>query len=587
MVFTAVDYVKKKTIFVTIFNTKKYLTNKSKDSFMEGKFLALIEKSIKDNWEYAALTDYKGATHQYKDIARKIAKLHILFEACGIEKGDKIAIIGRNSANWAIAYLATLSYGAVVVPILHEFKPDSLHHIINHCEAKLAFVGDTTWENINPADMIKVSAIYALADFSLLYCNSGRCNYARENLNKLFGERYPRSFTKDDLVFHVEDNEELAIISYTSGTTSHSKGVMLPYRSLLSNISFAIEAIPSMGQGSKVVSLLPMAHMYGMAFEFLYEISIGAQIYFLTRTPSPKVIMEAFEDVKPGLIVAVPLIIEKIYRKKIAPEIGRPAVKAMLALPFLDTAVTNKIRQTLVNSFGANFHEVIIGGAPFNKETEDFFKRMQFPYTVGYGMTECGPIVAYSPWEEHILHSCGRAAPRMAIRIDSSNQTEEVGEIQLKGDNVMLGYYKNEDATKAAFTEDGWLRTGDLGVLDKEGNLYIKGRSKNMILGPSGQNIYPEEIEDTLNAMNMVSESLVLDKGEGRLEACIYPDFEAADSTNLTMKDIKKIMDQNVAELNSNLPSYSKISCVRIVTEEFEKTPKRSIKRFLYQITKS
>lgn len=554
---------------------------------MEEKFLAIIEQSIKDNWEHAALTDYKGATYQYKDIARKIAKLHILFEECGVVKGDKIAIIGRNCANWAVTYLATLSYGAVVVPVLHEFKPESLHHIINHCEAKLLFVGDVIWENLNPADMIRVSAIYSLTDFNVLYCSSERCDAAREHLNQLFGERYPRSFTKDDLHFHVEDNEELALISYTSGTTSSSKGVMLPYRSLLSNLLFAKEVIHNLGPDKTVVSLLPMAHMYGMAFEFLYEMSVGAHVYFLTRNPSPKVIMEAFEEIKPGIIIAVPLIIEKIYRKKIVPVIDRPAVKAMLKLPFLDKTVTDKVRETLVESFGGQFYEIIIGGAPFNKETEDFFKRMQFPYTVGYGMTECGPIIAYEDWSRHVLHSCGKAAPRMEIRIDSADPLHEVGEIHVRGANTMLGYYKNTEATAAAFTEDGWMRTGDLGLLDEAGNLFIKGRSKNMILGPSGQNIYPEEIEDVLNTMPFVSESLVLDTGGGRLEACIYPDFEAADAANMVFEDIQRIMEQNRVELNASLPAYSQIMHVRLVTEEFEKTPKRSIKRFLYQITKA
>lgn len=554
---------------------------------MEEKFLSILEKSIKDNWEHAALTDYKGATYQYKDIARKIAKLHILFEECGVVKGDKIAIIGRNCANWAVTYLATLSYGAVVVPVLHEFKPESLHHIINHCEAKLLFVGDVIWENLNPTDMIRVSAIYSLTDFNVLYCSSERCDAARDNLNKLFGDRYPRSFTKDDLHFHTEDNEELALISYTSGTTSSSKGVMLPYRSLLSNLLFAAEVIHNLGPDKNVVSLLPMAHMYGMAFEFLYEMSVGAHVYFLTRNPSPKVIMEAFEELKPGIIIAVPLIIEKIYRKKIVPVIDRPAVKALLKLPFIDNKITDKVRETLVASFGGQFYEIIIGGAPFNKETEDFFKRMQFPYTVGYGMTECGPIIAYEDWSKHVLHSCGKAVPRMEIRIDSADPTQEVGEIQVRGANTMLGYYKNEEATAAAFTADGWMRTGDLGLLDEEGNLFIKGRSKNMILGASGQNIYPEEIEDVLNTMPFVSESLVLDVGGGRLEACVYPDFEAADAANIVFEDIQRVMEQNRVEINASLPAYSQITRIRLVTEEFEKTPKRSIKRFLYQITKS
>lgn len=554
---------------------------------MEEKFLSIIEDSIKAHWDHAALTDYKGATYQYKDIARKIAKLHILFEACGIEKGDRIAIVGRNSANWAVAFLGTLSYGAVVVPILHEFKPESLHHLINHCEAKLLFVSETVWENLNPNDMIRLSGIFSLVDFDVLHYTDERCQVARENLNRYFGERYPRSFGKNDLHFHKEDNEDLALISYTSGTTSGSKGVMLPYRSLLSNLLFAGDVIRNLGPDKTVVSLLPMAHMYGMAFEFLFEMSVGAHVYFLTRNPSPKVIMDAFEEIRPGIIIAVPLIIEKIYRKKIFPVIDRTMVKTMLKLPVLDKTVTDNVRKTLIESFGANFYEIIIGGAALNKETEDFFKRMQFPYTVGYGMTECGPIIAYEDWKKHVLHSCGKAAPRMEIRIDSLDPAHEVGEIQVRGANTMLGYYKNAEATAAAFTDDGWMRTGDLGVMDEKGNLFIKGRSKNMILGPSGQNIYPEEIEDVLNTMPYVSESLVLDLGDGHLEACVYPDYEAVDKANIHHADIQQIMEQNRVKLNANLPSYSQIQRIRLVSEEFEKTPKRSIKRFLYQLTKA
>lgn len=554
---------------------------------MEEKFLSIIEDSIKAHWDHAALTDYKGATYQYKDIARKIAKLHILFEACGIEKGDRIAIVGRNSANWAVAFLGTLSYGAVVVPILHEFKPESLHHLINHCEAKLLFVSETVWENLNPNDMIRLSGIFSLVDFDVLHYTDERCQVARENLNRYFGERYPRSFGKNDLHFHKEDNEDLALISYTSGTTSGSKGVMLPYRSLLSNLLFAGDVIRNLGPDKTVVSLLPMAHMYGMAFEFLFEMSVGAHVYFLTRNPSPKIIMDAFEEIRPGIIIAVPLIIEKIYRKKIFPVIDRTMVKTMLKLPVLDKTVTDNVRKTLIESFGANFYEIIIGGAALNKETEDFFKRMQFPYTVGYGMTECGPIIAYEDWKKHVLHSCGKAAPRMEIRIDSLDPAHEVGEIQVRGANTMLGYYKNAEATAAAFTDDGWMRTGDLGVMDEKGNLFIKGRSKNMILGPSGQNIYPEEIEDVLNTMPYVSESLVLDLGDGHLEACVYPDYEAVDKANILHADIQQIMEQNRVKLNTNLPSYSQIQRIRLVSEEFEKTPKRSIKRFLYQLTKA
>lgn len=550
----------------------------------EQSFLKIMENSVKTNWELPALTDYKGTTFQYKEIARKIAKLHILFEAAGIQKGDKIALIGRNSSNWAVVYIATLSYGAVIVPILHEFKPETVHHIVNHSEAKLLFTGDVVWENLQAASMIHVKAIYSVDKFELLHTTDQQNQYAIENLNRLFGEKYPKSFGKDDLHFHEDQPDELAVISYTSGTTSHSKGVMLPYRSLWSNFMFAQEVLPGIQQGSNVVSMLPMAHMYGMAFEFLYEFGRGAHIHYLTRNPSPKVIFEAFQEIKPDIIIAVPLIVEKIYRKQIQPIIERPAIKTMLKLPIIDATITDKIRNTLTEAFGGNFIEIIIGGAPFNRETEDFFKRMKFPFTVGYGMTECGPIISYAPWKTHVLHSCGRAAPRMEIRIDSTNPLEIPGEILVKGANVMLGYYKNEAATQATFTEDGWMRTGDMGVLDAEGNLFIKGRCKTMILGPSGQNIYPEEIEDQLNTMNLVSESLVIDIGGGKLEALVYPDFEAADKEGVSFEQLGPIMEQNRIALNQSIPAYSQITKIRLMTEEFEKTPKRSIKRFLYQV---
>lgn len=553
---------------------------------MEQSFLRIMEDSIRQNWELAALTDYKGSTFQYKEIARKIAKLHILFEAAGVEKGDKIALVGKNSSHWAVVYIATLSYGAVVVPILHEFKPESIHHIVNHCEAKLLFSGEAVWENLNPSCMIHLRAIYSIDTFALLHTTDERNRQASENLNLLFGEKYPKSFGKEDVVFHRDQPDELALISYTSGTTSASKGVMLPYRSLWSNYMFAKEVLPGITVGSHVVSLLPMAHMYGMSFEFLFEFGQGSHVFFLTRTPSPKVIFEAFQEIKPDIIISVPLIIEKIYRKQIQPVIDRPAIKTMLKLPVIDTTITDRIRSTLVETFGGRFIEVIIGGAAFNRETEDFFKRMGFPYTVGYGMTECGPIISYAPWSKHVLHSCGKAAPRMEIRIDSASPNEIPGEIQVRGANVMLGYFKNEAATQEAFTEDGWMRTGDMGILDDEGNLFIKGRCKTMILGPSGQNIYPEEIEDQINSWNLVSESLVIDAGNGRLEALIYPDFDTADKQGIDLTHIKELMEQNRVAINVSLPAYSQISKIRIITEEFEKTPKRSIKRFLYQANK-
>ncbi len=545
-----------------------------------------MEDSIRRNWELAALTDYKGTTFQYKEIARKIAKLHILFEAAGIEKGDKIALVGKNSSNWAVVFIATLGYGAVIVPILHEFKPESVHHIVNHCEAKLLFAGEAVWENLNPSSMIHLGAIYSIDTFELLHTTDERNRQAIENLNLKFGEKYPKSFGREDVVFHHDEPDELALISYTSGTTSASKGVMLPYRTLWSNYMFAKEVLPDITVGSNVVSLLPMAHMYGMAFEFLFEFGQGSHVFFLTRTPSPKVIFEAFQEIRPDIIISVPLIIEKIYRKQIQPVIDRPAIKALLKLPVIDATITDRIRSTLVDAFGGKFIEVIIGGAAFNRETEDFFKRMKFPYTVGYGMTECGPIISYAPWSGHVLHSCGKVAPRMEIRIDSPSPSEIPGEIQVRGTNVMLGYYKNEAATREAFTEDGWMKTGDMGVLDPEGNLFIKGRCKTMILGASGQNIYPEEIEDMINSWNLVSESLVIDAGNGKLHALIYPDFDVADKTGVDLAQLGALMEQNRVSLNASLPAYSQIGKIKIMTEEFEKTPKRSIKRFLYQVTK-
>ncbi len=552
---------------------------------MEHSFLESFRSSIINNWDTPALTDYKSTTFTYKDVARKIAKLQILLEHCGIEKGDKVALVGRNSSNWAIAYVATLSYGAVLVPILHEFTAEGIHHIVNHSEAKLLFVGEYVWENIDPNQMPHLSAIFSLKDLDILHHRNEKAKYAREHLNQLFGQKYPNVFKKEDLVFHKEDPEDLALISYTSGTTSQSKGVMLPYRSMYSNLLFAQWAIP-MNAGDKIVVMLPMAHMYGMAFEFIYELCKGAHLHFLTRTPSPKVIFDAFAEIKPSLIVSVPLIIEKIFRKQVQPAIGRPAIKAMLSVPVLDTVVTDKIQKQLSDAFGGNFYEIIIGGAAFNKEADVFFNRMNFRYTVGYGMTECGPIITYSDWREHKPFSCGKATPRMEIRIDSTDPHNIPGEVHTRGENVMLGYYKNPDATKAAFTEDGWLKTGDLGVIDEDGFLFLKGRNKTMILGPGGQNIYPEEIEDSLNTMDYVSESLIIDVGDARLEALIYPDMDATDNAGLSYKQIEEIMEKHRVEINKSLPAYSQITRVRITTEEFAKTPKRSIKRYLYQVNK-
>ena len=549
---------------------------------MEKSFIAFVENSIKKNWDLDALTDYKGVTLQYKDVARKIEKLHILFEESGIKPGDKIAVCGRNSSHWGVTFMATLTYGAVIVPILHEFKADNVHNIVNHSEARLLFVGDVVWENLNEKDMPNLDGVILMNDFSILVSRSKKLNHARGHLNELFGKKYPCNFRKEHVKYHKDSPEELAVINYTSGTTSYSKGVMLPYRVLWSNTQFAFEVL-SLKTGDRIVSMLPMAHMYGLAFEFLYEFSLGAHIFFLTRMPSPKIIFQAFADIKPNLVVAVPLIIEKIIKKNILPKLETPTMKLLMKLPIISDKIRESVRAKMIAAFGGNFYEVIIGGAAFNQEIEQFLRSVNFPYTVGYGMTECGPIIAYEDWKRYKMGSCGKAAPRMELRISSSDPANVVGEISCKGENVMLGYYKNPEATKEVLDKDGWLRTGDLGVIDAEGNLTIKGRSKNMLLGPSGQNIYPEEIEDKLNNMLYVSESLIVQQADNKLVALVYPEFDAAMAQGLKEKDLEKVMEENRVALNAGLPAYSQISRVKIYQEEFEKTPKKSIKRFLYQ----
>ena len=552
---------------------------------MEKSFLAFVEQSIKKNWDLDALTDYKGATLQYKDLARKIEKLHILLKESGIHAGDKVAICGRNSSHWGVAFLATLTYGAVAVPILHEFKADTIHNIVNHSDARLLFVGDMAWENLNETEMPLLEGIILMTDFTLLVCRSKQLEYAREHLNELFGKKYPRNFRKEHVSYRRDEEEELAVINYTSGTTSFSKGVMLPYRSLWSNTQFAFEVLP-LQPGNRVVSMLPMAHMYGLAFEFLYEICCGCHVYFLTRMPSPKIIAQAFTDVKPHIVIAVPLIIEKIIKKGVLPKTETLKMKMLMKLPIINNKINEAIRELLVKGFGRQFYEIIVGGAAFNSEIETFLKGLDFPYTVGYGMTECGPIISYEDWKNFRPGSCGKAAPRMEIRIDSPDPHYVVGEILVRGDNVMLGYYKNPESTAQAIDKDGWLHTGDLGIIDTEGNLFIKGRSKNMLLGPSGQNIYPEEIEEQLNNLPYVNECLVIQQRDNKLAALVYPDFESAYAQGLSDKDIETKMEENRTMLNAALPSYSQVSEIRIYPEEFEKTPKKSIKRFLYQDVK-
>ncbi|MBE6281950.1 MAG: long-chain fatty acid--CoA ligase [Bacteroides sp.] len=549
---------------------------------MDKSFIAFIEESIKKNWDLDALTDYKGATLQYKDVARKIEKLHIIFEESGIQKGDKIAVCGRNSSHWGVTFLATVTYGAVIVPILHEFKADNVHNIVNHSEAKLLFVGDIVWENLNENAMPNLEGIILMNDFTLLVSRSEKLNYAREHLNELFGKKFPRNFRREHVSYFKESPDELAVLNYTSGTTSYSKGVMLPYRALWSNIQFAFDVL-KLNPGDKLVSMLPMAHMYGLAFEFLYEFSAGCHIYFLTRMPSPKIILQAFAEVKPQLVIAVPLIIEKIIKKNVLPKLETPTMKLLLKVPIVSDKIKATVREQIMNAFGGNFYEIVVGGAAFNQEVEQFLRSINFPYTVGYGMTECAPIICYEDWKRFKQASCGKPVPRMEVKILSPDPQNIVGEIVCKGDNVMLGYYKNPEATAEVLDKDGWLHTGDLGVMDAEGNITIKGRSKNMLLGPSGQNIYPEEIEDKLNNMPYVSESIIIQQADGKLAALIYPDFDDAFAHGLDEKGIEKAMEENRVQLNTELPAYSQIARYKIYHEEFEKTPKKSIKRFLYQ----
>ena len=550
----------------------------------EHQFIDYIEQSIIKNWDKDALTDYKGITLQYKDVARKIAKFHIVLESAGIQPGDKIAVCGRNSAHWAVTFLATITYGAVIVPILHEFKADNIHNIVNHSEAKLLFVGDQAWENLNEDAMPLLEGIASLTDFSSLVSRNEKLTYAFEHRNAIYGQRYPKNFRPEHICYRKDRPEELAIINYTSGTTGYSKGVMLPYRSIWSNVAYCFEMLP-VKPGDHIVSMLPMAHMYGLAFEFLYEFSVGCHIYFLTRMPSPKIIFQAFEEVKPSLIVAVPLIIEKIIKKSVLPKLETPAMKILLKVPIINDKIKATVREEMIKAFGGNFKAVIVGGAAFNQEVEQFLKMIDFPYTVGYGMTECGPIICYEDWRKFKPGSCGKAVPRMDVRVLSSDPENIVGEIVCKGPNVMLGYYKNEEATQEVIDKDGWLHTGDLALMDEEGNVTIKGRSKNLLLSASGQNIYPEEIEDKLNNLPYVSESIIVQQND-KLVGLVYPDFDEAFAHGLKNEDMERVMEENRVALNAMLPAYSQISKMKIYPEEFEKTPKKSIKRFLYQEAK-
>ena len=548
---------------------------------LEQSFIALIEQSIKTNWYLNALTDYKGITLQYRDVARKIEKIHILLENAGIEKGDKIAICGRNSAHWTVTYLAVITYGAVVVPILHEFKADQVHNIVNHSEARLLFVGDQIWENLNEAAMPHLEGIIELKDFGVPVSRSEKLAYARDHLNEIFGHKFPCRFRPDDISYEKEKSEDLAIINYTSGTTGYSKGVMLPYRSILSNVLYCKEKI-GLKAGDSVVSMLPLGHVFGMTFDFLYGFTAGAHLWFLTRMPSPKIIAESFAEIRPRVIACVPLIVEKIFKKNILPKVDNKLGKLLLHVPIISDKIKELIKQKAMEVFGGNFIEIIIGGAPFNAEVEAFLKKIGFPYTIAYGMTECGPIICSSRWETLKLASCGKVAARMEAKVLSPNPSAIAGELVCRGANLMLGYYKNEEETRQVIDTEGWLHTGDMATIDEDGNVFIKGRCKNLLLTSSGQNIYPEEIESKLNNMPYVSESLIILQ-QDKLVGLIYPDSDDAFAHGLSQSDLVRVMEENRLELNKQLPAFSQIARFKLYPEEFEKTAKKSIKRFLYQ----
>ena len=542
----------------------------------------IFEESIRKNWDRPAISNYQGVTLHYRDLARRIAKLHIMFEECGLEKGDKVAICSRNQANWVVSFLAAMTYGAVPVPLMHEFKPSNINHLVNHSEAKILFVDEVIWEGLSEIDMSDLQAIIQVNTFKLLYAANEKITESREHLNELFGKHYPMEFAPESLNYYEDSADELAIINYTSGTSGFSKGVMIPYRAVRSNIEFAETVLPQINHTSRVVSMLPCAHMYGLMFEVLYQLTRGCHVFFLSRLPSPKIIMQALAEVKPTLVIAVPLIIEKIYKSKVKPVIENAGIKFALKLPILDQFIMNKIKTELVNAFGGEFYEVIIGGAAFNKEVEAFFKKMEFPFTVGYGMTECAPIITYDDYKTAKLYSCGKIVPNMEMKIDSPDPANIPGELLVKGANVFLGYYKNEEATREVLDKDGWLHTGDMGIIDADGYLFLRGRSKCMILGPSGQNIYPEEVEAVLDTRPYVLESLVIEDNGG-LTALIYPDFDTAAKEGMDQATFIKYIEDTLPEVNKDLPNYAKLKKIEVMSEAFERTPKKSIKRYLYQ----
>lgn len=543
--------------------------------------IQLIEESIRKNWNLDAMTNYKGATLQYKDVARKIEKMHILFEHAGIKKGDKIALCGRNSANWTATFLGVITYGAVAVPILHEFKADNVHNIVNHSEARMLFVGDQVWENFNEAAMPHLEGIIELKNFDLVVSRSQRLTYAREHLNEEFGKRYPCRFRADNVSYRREEPEELAVINYTSGTTGYSKGVMLPYRSIISNVVHIHKKV-GLKPGDNVVSMLPLGHIFGLVFDFIYGVTVGAHLWFLTRMPSPKIIAESFAEIRPRVIACVPLIVEKIFKKNILPKVDNKLGKLLLKLPIISDKIKEQIRTQAMEVFGGNFIEIVIGGAPFNPEVEAFLRKINFPYIIAYGMTEAAPLICHSRWDEIQYTSCGKTVSNMETKVLSSDPERIPGELVCRGINVMLGYYKNEEATAQAIDCNGWLHTGDMAIKDAEGNIFIKGRCKNILLTASGQNIYPEEIEARLNNMPFVNESLVILAGD-KLIALVYPDNEEAFAQGMDKKALEAAIEVNRTELNKILPAYSQITRIKLYPEEFEKTAKKSIKRFLYQ----
>ena len=548
---------------------------------MDNRFLALIENSIKNHKDLPAFSDYNGGTYTFTDVAIQIEKLHIILEHAGIRKGDKVGLVGRNSSHWAISFFGVLAYGAVAVPILHDFTPENIHHIVNHSEAKALLAAGSNWENLDASLMPNIQLFMLLDDFSIISATEANVTEVQENIETYFQKKFPESFTVEKIKYHIEAPEELAVLNYTSGTTSNSKGVMIPYRSLWSNTQFAYDCLPFIHPGDDVVCMLPIAHMYGLAFDILNSVNKGCHVHFLGRTPSPKIIGEAFATIRPALILAVPLVIEKIIKSRVFPELQKPVIKFLWNTPLLNKIVKKKISDKLNEAFGGKFGELVIGGAAINKEVETFLREIKFKYTVGYGMTECGPLIAYEQWDTFKQGSVGRIVDRMEMKIDSPNE-KGVGEIFVKGMNLMLGYYKNEEATAAVMRSDGWMNTGDLGLIDEEGHLYIRGRRKTMILGASGQNIYPEEIEDRLNNMDYVGESLVV-SSQGRLLALIYPDWEAIDKNHIDHAQIDALMQENINKLNKLIPAYSKVAGFNIQQHEFQKTPKRSIKRYLYQ----